>query len=84
MDGVKKQGFHQQHFPALGYMALESTWIYAACDEASSSMLAKGGIEVRSTIGQDSSICTFHCSYLISPPLSLSPYHEYHLIYSIL
>ncbi|OQE21099.1 hypothetical protein PENSTE_c012G05188 [Penicillium steckii] len=46
MDGMKNQEVNPQELPALGQMDLESTWMYAACDEASSVALAKGGIEI--------------------------------------
>jgi hypothetical protein len=43
---MKYQDAQPQNLPALGHMDLESTWMYAACDEASSVTLAKGGLEV--------------------------------------
>ncbi|KAJ5774085.1 hypothetical protein N7457_008981 [Penicillium paradoxum] len=46
MDGMKDQDAEPQDLPALGHMDLESTWMYAACDEASSVALAKGGLEI--------------------------------------
>jgi hypothetical protein len=46
IDGMKEQDAMPQDLPALGHMDPESMWIYAACDEASSVALAKGGLEV--------------------------------------
>jgi hypothetical protein len=35
-----------QELPALGCIKLESTWMYAACDEASSAALSMAAVEV--------------------------------------